>query len=320
MPAYERPDALARTLESLLSQTFRNFALVVVHDGSSPAVAAIVEAYAREFPQITYEENHVRLGMVGNWRRTFQRTSELYPRSAYFAWVGDHDLWHPRWLEESVAVLDRHDQVVLVYAENLRMMPDNAKLTDKVFETFGIRDRATRLRHSARYMLSGDMIYGLMRARALEAAGIFRRVVTPDRQILLALSLFGEVRQIPEVLWYREVLRVFDLQRQRKVFFPDGAPIYSYLPSHVQHCALLLWDFAVRGGGRPAFGRVAAVRYAAIQLWASIIRDVVAQGKAIRLAVEGHRTTQWVASLLPSGADIRDARRRASRDGTLPRT
>jgi hypothetical protein len=104
-------------------------------------------------------------------------------------------------------------------------------------------------------MLAGDMIYGLIRADALEAAGVFRHVVTPDRQVLLALSLFGGVRYVSEVLWYREMERDFDLERQRKVFFPDGTPVYAYLPSHVQHCASLLWDFGIRGrGGRISGG------------------------------------------------------------------
>ena len=123
-------------------------------------------------------------------------------------------------------------------------------------------------------MLAGDMIYGLMRAHALEAAGVFRHVVTPDRQILLALSLFGEVRHVPEVLWYREMAREFDLERQRKVFFPDGTPLYAYLPSHVQHCVSLLWDFGIRGKGRPQFGRVAGASYAAVHLWFSVARQL----------------------------------------------
>jgi hypothetical protein len=123
-------------------------------------------------------------------------------------------------------------------------------------------------------MLSGDTIYGLMRAEALEAAGVFRRVVTPDRQVLLALSLFGQIKQVPAVLWYREVSRAFDLQRQRDVFFPTGVPWYMYLPSHLQHCAVLLWDFGVRGKGRPAFGPFAGVGYAMTQLWWSIARQM----------------------------------------------
>jgi glycosyltransferase involved in cell wall biosynthesis len=274
MPAYNRPDTLPRAIESLLSQTCGDFALVIVDDLPSAETAAVAAAYAREDARVRYEANDTRLGMVGNWRKVFERARALYPQAEYFAWVSDHDLWHARWLQELVAVLDAQPDVVLAYVQNMRMMPDDGRLTDKNFETFGVRDRAERLRRSARHMLSGDMIYGLMRARALDAAGVFHRVMTPDRQVLLALSLFGQVRQLPEVLWYREVLRVFDIGRQREVFFPNGAPLYVYLPVHLQHAATLLWDFAIRGAGRPSFGRLAACRFAGIQLWWSVVRDV----------------------------------------------
>lgn len=279
MPAYSRPDTLPRTLESLFSQTFRDFALVIVDDRPSPETSAVVETYAREQPHVHYEANRVRLGMIGNWRTVFQRSRELYPRARYFAWVSDHDLWHARWLQELVAVLDAHPDVVLAHPEYLRMLPQRSEIARKEFDTFGVTARSERLRKSARYMLAGNMIYGLMRAEALEAAGVFRPVLTPDRQVLLALSLFGQFRQVPEVLWYREILRRFDVERQREAFFPDGAPFYVYLPSHVQHCATLLWDFAVLGRGRPAFGRLAGLGYAAIQLWCSCVRQL-AQPKA----------------------------------------
>jgi hypothetical protein len=39
----------------------------------------------------------------------------------------------------------------------------------------------------------------------------------------------------------------------------------------------------------------------------------VAQGKTIRLMTHGSRAGRWLASLLPSGADIRSARRHISR-------
>jgi hypothetical protein len=185
------------------------------------------------------------------------------------------------------AVLDANQDVVLAYPRSLRMEPDNARMTRRAFETVGITGRGARMRRSARHMLSGEMIYGLMRAEALEAAGVFRYVITPDRQVLLALSLFGQVKQVDEVLWYREFRRGFDLERQRGSFFPDGAPLYSYLPSHVQHFATLLWDFAVSAKGRPRFGRVAGLWYAAMQLWFSIVRDVVLPKSRLRRALGG---------------------------------
>lgn len=275
MPAYNRPETLPRTLESLFSQTCLDFALVIVDDLPSPEVAAVVERYRSIFPRLHYEANTTRLGMVANWRKVFERARALYPSAPYFAWVSDHDLWHARWLEELVAVLDAEPGVVLAYPENLRMLPHRSEIARKEFETAGVTSRAERMRRSSRFMLAGNMIYGLMRAEALAAAGVFRAVVTPDRQVLLALSLFGQVRQVPEVLWYREILRGFDIDRQRSVFFPQGAPFYVYLPSHLQHWGVLVWDFAIRGRGRPAFGRLAGAWYAAIQLANALVRQLV---------------------------------------------
>jgi glycosyltransferase involved in cell wall biosynthesis len=307
MPAYNRPDVLPRTLESLLSQTYRDFALVIVDDCPSREVSAIVETYARAYPRVTYEANSTRLGMVGNWRKVFERGRQMYPRSEYFAWVSDHDVWHARWLQEMVAVLDTHPAVVLAYPESLRMVTDGARMTKRAFETAGIEGRGIRMRLSARHMLSGEMIYGLIRADALEAAGVFRHVVTPDRQVLLALSLLGQVKQVREVLWYREFLRVFDVARQRDVFFPGGAPLYIYLPSHLQHFATLVWDFAIRGRGRPGFGRFAALWYAAVQLWFSSVRDLVRPKSKWRLAIARHDPRRWLAAAVPNAGAQADA-------------
>jgi glycosyltransferase involved in cell wall biosynthesis len=274
MPAYNRPDVLAKTLESLLSQTVQDFALVICDDAPSDAVAAIVEAYRADFRWLVYEANPSRLGMVENWRLTFERARALWPGSEYFAWVSDHDLWHPRWLAEMIATLDASPDVVLAYPRCVHAFRNNIRMRSEGFDTTGLPSRGARLRLAARYMLAGDMIYGVMRAEALQAAGVFRRVVTPDRQVLLALSLFGRITQVPAVLWYREISRGFDLQRQRDVFFPNGVPWYMYLPSHLQHCAVLLWDYGVRGKGRPAFGCLAGVGYAVTQLWASTARQI----------------------------------------------
>lgn len=310
MPAYRRPDTLARTLESLLSQTYQDFAIVIVEDGGAAETDAIAAAYAGGPVRIHYEANERRLGMVGNWHKVFARARALYPRSEYFAWVSDHDLWHARWLAEMVAALDVHPHVVLAYPGNLRMSPDDTRTTVKSFSTLGVTSRTVRLWRSARYMLSGDAIYGLMRADTLERAGVFRHVVTPDRQALLALSLYGEMKQVAEVLWYREQLRSFELRRQRDVFFPDGAPWYVYAPSHLQHCAVLLWDFVVKGRGRPVFGRLAGVWYATVQIVASSLRNVLASKAGWRVRLRTlvgvlHRPAPSSRGALEGGASRR---------------
>ena len=269
MAAYGRADTLARTLESLLSQSIHDLAIVILDDHPTPEVKAIVDSYASQDARITYEPNRTRLGMIGNWRKAFERSRTLYPDTPYFAWASDHDFWHPRWLESLLPVLDARPEVVLTYTQTMRVVDGEARRADLLFDTDGITRPDERLRAAVERMTAGNCVYGLFRADALARAGVFRPVILPDRQVLLALSLFGQFAQVPEYLWYREAGREFSVERQRSAFFPRRIPIYTYLPACVQHFVLGVWDLAVVGRGLPAISRSVGLRLATLQLiWA----------------------------------------------------
>jgi len=286
MPAYNRPDALPRVLESLLSQTCQDFALVIVDDAPSERVRAIVESYSGYGPPITYELNHVRLGMIGNWRKAFERGRELYPHSEYFAWVSDHDIWHPRWLEVLVGVLDKRPEVVLAYPLMERVFPTHRYAIRRRFDTTAVKSRVARLRAAVSSMTAGNCIYGLIRSRALEQAGIFTAVLAPDRYVLMQLLLLGEFSHVPQVLWYREVAGVFSYGRQRRMFFPSRIPLHTYLPMTVQHLSVMLWSFGVRGRGRPLFGRLSGIAYAFAYFWYATKRELLRDDARWKLALQ----------------------------------
>jgi glycosyltransferase involved in cell wall biosynthesis len=296
MPVYNRPDALAEALESVLGQTYRDFALVILDDTPSDATAEVVKRYCHLDPRITYERNPVRLGMIANWRKCFDRGRALYPGSEYFAWLSDHDAWHPRWLEVLHAELGRDRNLVLVYPCTVRTLTNAPPTLNRSFETVGVVRPEDRLRLSASSMTAGNMIYGLFRASALERAGVFRSVLMPDRQVLLELALYGQFKQVRYALWYREIGRGFSSRRQRAAFFPRGAPLYTYLPTHLTHFGTLLWDFSVRGRGRPTFGRLTGFRYACLQLSSSLKRELKKLKAAFRAGAGPGAIGQHVSS------------------------
>jgi len=275
MPAYNRPDALPQTLESLLSQTCTDFAIVIVDDRPTPEVKAIVERYQALDSRITYEPNAARLGMIGNWHWAFARGREIQPTVEYFAWVSDHDMWHPRWLEVLIEELDEHPQAVMAYPQMQRVFPHERRPITRLSDTAGLGSRVARLRKAIADMTAGNAVYGLFRVDALARAGVFRGVLMPDRQLLVELSLFGEFRHVPQMLWYREVAGVFSLKRQRNMLFSRRVPLHTYLTPPLQHFGVLVWDLVVRGKGHPAFGRAEGAWYALCQLWYSIKREVL---------------------------------------------
>ena len=68
-----------------------------------------------------YERNEQLLALVQNWRRAFDLARRRFPAAPYFAWVSDHDVWHPEWLRTLGAELDAHPEAVLAYPLGVRI-------------------------------------------------------------------------------------------------------------------------------------------------------------------------------------------------------
>jgi len=309
MAAYHRPDTLAQVLESLLGQTYQDFAVVIVDDHPQPDVTAIVDRYAAADPRISYEPNPVRLGMIRNWRHAFERSLAIHPGATYFAWASDHDFWHPRWLEVLVGELDRDPLVVLAYPQIVRIFPRYRKLITRVFDTADIPHPFARVRATTSGLITaGNCVYGLFRAAAIARVGGFPHVLMPDRLLLLQLALVGRFKQVPDYLWYREVSGSFSYSRQRQMLFARQVPLYTYLPAHLQHFGVLVWRFGVLGRGRPVVGRLRGVAGAVVQLWSSTAREIVRDDSRWREAL---RRTALGRRLLPGGRVARAQRHRS---------
>ncbi|MFL5821491.1 MAG: glycosyltransferase family 2 protein [Solirubrobacteraceae bacterium] len=265
---------LPAAVESLLSQTERDLAIVLVDDASSDATAQLAGAYAGD-ARVSYERNPARVGLIGTWRRALELARERHPEADYFAWASDHDVWDARWLERLLAELDAHPDAVLAYPLAVRIGEHGEGLRPQPpwrFDTAAIADPQRRFAHFCRAGVSGDMVYGLFRTDALAPIG-FPRALMPDRLLLARLSLVGEFRQVPEVLWRRRFVRAVSARRQRPSLLAAGTPAWTRVPWPLAHSAALVRHLAVDGEGRPAVGRWSGLRLAAVYLATSTWRQ-----------------------------------------------
>jgi len=238
-PMYNHAHQLETALASLLGQTFSDFAVVLIDDRSEDGTLEVARAAAARDPRVHVEVNPRRLGMLENTRRAFGLPLERFPGAEFWALGSDHDVWSPRWLETLVGVMDAHPQVVLAYPVTRRIDAEGAEYPARKppwrFETRGERDPRVRMRRAYRGMAAGDMIYGLFRTAPLRAVGSYRNVLVPDRLLLSELALHGQFAQVPEQLWSRRYRGLADLGRQRRAFWPQGAPRHVDLPWWLQH-------------------------------------------------------------------------------------
>ena len=67
IPVYNRPDEVAELLESLTQQSYRNYEIIIVEDGSSVPCEAVVKAYADRLPVTYYTKPNSGPGQTRNY-------------------------------------------------------------------------------------------------------------------------------------------------------------------------------------------------------------------------------------------------------------
>lgn len=269
LPSFNAEKHLSEAVESLLAQRDGDFRLTIVDDCSGDHTLEIAHFYARLDPRVAVEKNSRRLGLVGNWRQTFVRSRALHGASEYFAWVGDHDLWHPGWLESLRAALESRPAAVCAYPGALRLTGDGRQLPGpRGRDMAGISNPWRRMAVAHQCVPIGFAVYGLFRATALERCGVYRLVVMPDRLLVSQMAFLGELTQTGEALWYRRGYERGDemLARQRTAIFPDGVPALQMLPWWLTHAATIAKLWAIEHRGAPEVSRQKGIGAAAFYL------------------------------------------------------
>ncbi len=108
VPAYNSAAYTLETVESILAQTYTDFELIVVDDGSTDHTREALKPYLDRIRYI-YKEN----GGACSARNLGIRES----RSTYVACLDCDDLWLPEKLAHSVKILDDNPQAAFVFSD-----------------------------------------------------------------------------------------------------------------------------------------------------------------------------------------------------------
>src|SRR3954465_3632061 len=84
LAAYNGEAHVAEAIESLLTQTRRDLAVVIVDDCSRGGTAELSRREVELGPRGPYERNDHQLGLSRNWQRVFDVAGRLHPEAPYF--------------------------------------------------------------------------------------------------------------------------------------------------------------------------------------------------------------------------------------------
>ncbi|MBI4436486.1 MAG: glycosyltransferase [Candidatus Omnitrophica bacterium] len=107
LPTYNRAHLLSRAIQSVLDQTYQDWELIVVDDGSTDGTADLVAKFGRAV-RYFFQTNR---GVAAARNRGIGEA-----RGTYVGFLDDDDSWLPEKLERQVAFLERRPTLGFLYA------------------------------------------------------------------------------------------------------------------------------------------------------------------------------------------------------------
>lgn len=118
IPLYNKEGQIANTLNSVLNQSFTDFEIIVVNDGSTDNSVEVVKGFPDE---------RIRLVSQFNSGVSAARNKGIsIARGDYVAFLDADDSWHTHYLEEQNILIKKYDECA-VYATNYEFITSSGK-------------------------------------------------------------------------------------------------------------------------------------------------------------------------------------------------
>lgn len=201
LPVYNGKNYLGKAIDSILSQTFSDFELIISDNASTDSTEEICREYAKKDSRVHYHRNEKNVGIARNYNITYELSS---PSSEYFKWAAHDDVLLPTYLATCVEVLDKDPSVVCVHT-----LMQGINEHDTVTKNYpGDQFEKSSECHSRFYdavCIGHQVIVGhaLIRKSVLDKTKLFGGYPGSDWALQAELSLYGRLFTIPEYLFQR---------------------------------------------------------------------------------------------------------------------
>ena len=139
IPTYNRESIVVNAIKSVLSQSFRDFEIVVVDDGSQDSTETVIKEM--NDPRINYIQHSKNLG-TAQARNTGIKNS----KGKYIAFLDSDDEWLPEKISKQMETIGEHDQDVIANVSGFYL-----------FDEFGIKRKQIPKKQSSwfKHLLMG---------------------------------------------------------------------------------------------------------------------------------------------------------------------
>ena len=226
LPVYNDEKHIARTLESVLAQTFQNFELHIYDNCSTDHTNDIIRSYLQKDARIFLHKNTINVGMANNFNYCL-RTAK-YKNYKYVSIKSANDIIYPTYYEKCIAFLEKHSDFVLSYTEGTNIASGAQKMYS--YEQENIWERIDAIVSTQGV---GNMNYGVLRADVVDKLLPILTLQGSDHIFFLNLAILGKLRKIPQVLYEREAPTHRTEQSYENIVCSSLSQTWTSLPHHM---------------------------------------------------------------------------------------
>lgn len=211
LPVYNAENYITEAINSILTQTFEDFELIISDNASTDKTNDICMEYAAKDQRIRYYRQVKNIGAALNYNYVVKLA-----RGKYFKWANHDDLCAPKYFERCVKVLDQNPSVILAYPRSI-LIDEQGHHKVALLDGLGIdspkpHKRIKRYRDlrnkkelgSPKLWVSLYMpIYGVIRKSSLMETALVGSYISSDVILLDELALQGEFFEVPEYLFFK---------------------------------------------------------------------------------------------------------------------
>jgi glycosyltransferase involved in cell wall biosynthesis len=162
IPSYNAMSYLPKTLESVLNQTFRDFEVLIINDGSLDNIVQWASELVDDRVKLISQKNQ---GLAGA-----RNTGVAHAKGEYIAFLDADDLWEPTKLEKQIRRLDDDPTVGVVHTWTFLVDPESRR-TGKILTSHAEGNVWQQIVENNPIVVSSVMV----RSSCLEDIGEFDR-------------------------------------------------------------------------------------------------------------------------------------------------
>lgn len=223
MPVFNGELYIAQAIDSIVSQTFTDFELVISDNASTDNTERICRRYAAGDDRIRYYRSDRNRGAAWNHNRVVELA-----KGEYFKWQCHDDYCDRTFLEKCLAVLHQDPGVALCYSQFVRVNGQGRFLGAKSSRVLGEAEPCARFRSMIYRRDSCEEIYGITRTAVVKKTGLMGAYSNSDDTLLAELILHGRFREVPERLFFYRIhsgqsTKAYPSRSDRMTWFKPGA-------------------------------------------------------------------------------------------------